>query len=257
MTDDTGKPLYFKLEEHIAAIVGMIRSDELQIALRMCDQIPGYYRDHYPPELAEIKRTLYRQMYDQLTYASDPEEGACKRAFGEDQWNTAYCYPRAEILENLLKALWPRSPWIFDLGASHGNCPLGLIKNGKDFRYKGVGLNSQIIAKLKEWVGDKWADKPVGDQPTILFCSEVLEHCFNPQDLVHSAYKEAINWDYILFSTPLYTLGGGLPDWETRKLGHVRCWTPAELFEFCNKNWPGYTWEITREYSMVLCGKKN
>lgn len=260
---EVGKPLYWKLEEHIAAIIGMIRADELQIALRMCDEVPGWYRDHYPPELARIKQTLYRQCYDQIEYATDDEEAECTREFGEAQWDNGYMYPRAEIVSEVVKSL--PVPWIYDLGCSHGNLPLGLIKSGHTFAYRGAGMNLRIQEKVKAWVGKLWQERPdpgcakdgpflFPKQPTILFCSEVLEHCFNPHDIVHSAHKVGVEWDVIILSVPYGTLGGGLPNWSERRLGHVRTWTGKEFAEFADKAFPGYKWELFMSHSMVLKG---
>jgi hypothetical protein len=272
--DETGKPLYFNLQTHIAAIVGMIQSDELQIALQMCDQVPGFYRDNYPPELSEIKRTLYRQTYDQIEYATDDEEAECTREFGEAQWDNGYMYPRAEVVAKLVKELNTQEldPWIFDLGCSHGNLPLGLLKEKLRFTYRGAGMNWRIQEKVKDWLGNYWQHKPAkegesltltGDgfeklpaQPTILYCTEVIEHCFNPHDIVHSAHKVGVAFDHIILSVPKYTLGGGLPDWQTRRLGHVRTWTPKEFIRFADESFPGYTWQLFDAYSMVLQGAK-
>ncbi len=256
---NTGRPLYWRLDAHIAAIEQMIRADELQIAIKMLDMVPGWWKDNYPPELEGIKKTLYRQTYDQIEYATDDEEADCPREMGEAQWNSPYMYPRAEIISQMVKIhnAEDDTPWIFDLGCSHGNLPLGLIKSGHKFHYKGVGMNHRIIQKLKSWVSDNWREKPHVGEPTILYCTEVLEHCFNPHDIVHSSYKVGVKWDQILLSVPMYCLGGGLPDWNTRRLGHVRTWTPSEFSEFANKSWPGYSWVLYKSASMVLVGTKN
>jgi hypothetical protein len=254
---NVGRPLYWKLENHIAAIEQLIRADELQMAIQMLDMVPGWWRDNYPKELTEIKKTIYRQTYDQIEYATDDEEADCPREMGEGQWTGDYCYPRAEVLETLIKSLKPHIPWIYDLGCSHGNMPLGLIKAGIDFSYKGVGMNHRIVQKLKGWVGEKWSESPLETQPTILYCTEVLEHLMNPMDIVHSAFKIGVDFDSILLSVPMYCLGAGLPDWSTRRMGHVRNWSPMEFQLFAMKNWPGYTWTLYKSNSMVLTGFKN
>lgn len=253
-TNKIGLPVHWSLDAHIAAIIGMIRADELQIALRMCDEVPGYYRDNYPPELTAIKNKLYQQTYDQIEYATDDEEAECSREFGEAQWDNGYMYPRAEIIKALVSKLL--TPWIFDLGCSHGNLPLGLIRESVPFKYKGVGMNYRIQSKVKEWVGHRWADKPVSGQSTILYCTEVIEHCFNPHDIVHSAKKTGVNFDHILLSVPKYTLGGGLENWDTRRLGHVRTWTPKEFILFSEASFPGYKWTLYDAHSMVIVGEK-
>jgi hypothetical protein len=253
-----GRPFYFVLEKYIETIEMLIRADEIQTALWLCDNPPGWYRDNYPKELAEIKCTLYKNTYDQIEYATDDEEAACTREFGEAQWVNGYMHPRAEIVSELVRWLNDKNmiPWIYDLGCSHGNLPLGLIKSGHKFTYKGVGMNHRIQAKVKEWVKEQWFEHSLGGQPTILYCTEVLEHAFNPHDLVHSSYKPGVKWDHIILSTPKYTLGGGLPDWRTRRIGHVRTWTPKEFIEFASHAWPGYKWTLYDSHSMVLRGEK-
>jgi hypothetical protein len=256
LVTEIGKPIYFDVKKHADAIVQMIQADEIQIALQMLEQVPGYYRDHYPPELAEIRAKIYEQTYDQIEYATDDEEASCTREFGEAQWDNGYMFPRAEVVSKLVRGLNDKDlvPWIFDLGCSHGNLPLGLIREGLRFSYKGSGMNFRIQEKVKAWVGERWLDRPRKDQLTVLYNTEVIEHCFNPHDIVHSAYKVGVKWDYIVLSVPMYTLGGGLPDWDTRRMGHVRTWTPKEFHAFADKAWPGYTWELTIAPSMVLKG---
>ena len=262
---EIGKPLYFDLAAHVACVESLIRSDEIELALRVADCVPSWYRmpENYPPELSRIKQVVARQLYDQIEYACDDEEAECTREFGEAQWSNGYMHPRAEILEREVDKFDDGNlgPWVFDLGASHGNAPLGLIKLGKRFTYKGVGLNWRIIQKVREWCRDgehwdKWADKPDGGQHTILYCTEVLEHASRLEDIVTTALKECVDWDVVLLSVPMHTLGGGLHNYSDRRLGHVRCFSPQELFEFANRNWPGYRWELTLAASMVIVGRK-
>lgn len=258
--NDIGKPLFWSLEEHIKAVIGMIRADEIQIALRMCDEVPAWYRENRPKELEDIKKTLYQRLYDAIEYSNDPDEANCTREFGESQWTNGYMHPRAEIITQIIqddKSLKGIDPWIFDLGCSHGNLLLGLLKITRAFSYKGVGLNFKIIEKVKTWASHHWQDHPIQGQKTILYCTEVIEHCMNPMDIVQSAYKPGIDWDVILLSVPLGCLGGGLPDWDTRRLGHVRGWTKKEFSDFASTHWPGYDWTLYVAPSMVLVGRKH
>lgn len=260
---NVGRPLYWKLDNHILAIEQLIRADELQMAIQMLDMVPGWWRDNYPEALVDIKKTLYQQTYDQIEYATDDDEANMERETGEGQWTGEYCYPRAEILTQIIKQMNDKThhPWIFDLGCSHGNMPLGLIKYSNEkstlgFKYCGVGMNKRIVEKLKGWIGPQWKDRPTDRQKTILYCTEVIEHCMNPMDIVHSSYKVGVDWDKIVLSVPMYCLGAGLPDWKTRRMGHVRNWTPHEFQTFAMKNWPGYVWELYKSNSMVLVGSK-
>lgn len=255
--NEVGKPIYWDLEIHIKAVIQMIRADEIQTALTMIDSVPGYYRDNMPKELIDIKKKLYQNTYDQIEYATDDEEADCTREFGEAQWDNGYMFPRAQIISELIKSMFPRSPWIFDLGCSHGNLPLGLIKSKHSFLYYGAGMNYRIQQKVKGWIGDHWSEKPINNQPTILYCTEVIEHCFHPEEIIHSAYKVGVDFDQILLSVPKYTLGGGLENWDTRRLGHVRTWTSREFLAFADNGFPGYQWKLYDAHSMVLVGTKN
>lgn len=264
--NEIGKPLFFDLEVYKQAVIGMIRADELQFALTMLDNLPGYYRDLPPAWVAEIRATIYRQTYDSIEYATDDDEANCTREFGEAQWTNGYMHPRAEIIAKLVREINGQGmvPWLYDLGASHGNLPLGLLQEKLEFTYCGVGMNHRILQKVKGWVGSKWRNTPLADQAnpkagqnlSILYNTEVIEHMMNPLDAVHSSHKPGIDWHYILLSVPMYTLGGGLPDWDTRRMGHVRTWTPREFADFADKHWPGYKWEMTLSHSMVIVGKR-
>lgn len=255
---EIGRPLYWDVETHINSVIQMIRADEIQIALEMLEKIPAWYRENPPKELQAIRQTLYRQLYDQLEYAHDDEEASCTKEFGEKQWADGYMFPRAEIIKEIVKTYndQGKEPWIFDLGCSHGNLPLGLMQEKLKFKYCGKALNGTIEAKVWLWCGAHWARDNIMDQPTILYCTEVLEHCMNPMDIVQSSYKPGTAWDKILLSTPLGCLGGGLKNWDTRRLGHVRGWTKQEFYEFAAKHWPGYSWRLTVAPSMVLLGEK-
>lgn len=257
-----GRPLYWIFLDHVRAICQMIRADELQIAIKMCDDIPGWYRKNYPPELADLKKILYQQCYDQFDYASD---------FDEAHWNyddiiaqcfTNYTYPRADILAQDIKKLndKQRQPWIFEISPSHGWLPLGFAHYGLKFNFFGKNLNQKALTKIIQHLPkDMWQEQPLGmpgEQLTALVCYESLEHSWDPNAIVQSAYKVGVTWDYIYLSTPNGTLGGGLPDWDTRRLGHVRTWTPKEFTEWASTSWPGYTWEIFESHSMVLKGSR-
>lgn len=255
--DEIGKPVYWDLETHIKAIIGMIRADEIQIALTMIEAVPAWYRSNPPIELLEIKKKIYRQHYDIFLYSNDEEEANQTRETAENQWTGPYCYPRGEIITNEVKRLNEigKVPWIFDLSCSHGNLGAGLLKSGAEFRYLGKSMNSKAAARVKEWLGAVWLDKPYEGQETILVSTEALEHAWDPQDIVRAAYKMNIDYDQIFLSTPLGCLGGGLPNWDERPLGHIRGWNQSEFMEFAHKGWPGYQWMLYESHSQVLHGK--
>ena len=260
--NNCGRPLFWNLSNHVIAIEQMICADEIQIALKMCDEIPGFYRDNYPPELTEIKNTLYKQLYDNFDYSSDFAEANFTKDEVIAQCFSNYTYPRADILANDIKAHHRDDteyivPWLFEISPSHGWLPVGFDHHDLHFQFCGKNLNQPALAKIKEWLRPGvWTDEPFPGQEKWLVNFESIEHMMNPHDLEQSSKKMGYEWDRIYLSTPKYTLGSGLSDWKTRRLGHVRTWTPNEFSDFAKKAWPGYEWALWPAHSMVLRGIK-
>lgn len=252
-----GRARFFDLKSHIKTVESLIRSDEIIMALKLCDMIPAWYRDHYPVELLNLKKLIYKRTSDVITYATDDDEASKERSFGENQWGTSYTHPRDQIITNELKALNEKRiiPWIYDLACSHGGLPLGLLKEQVQFKYFGRAMNWRIQEKVKEWCKDVWQERPDPGQTTLLWCSETIEHCSLLSDIVHSVYKEDVVFDQIIFTTPLGTLDGGLFEID-RPLGHVRTFTTKDLIDFASGNFSGYNWTLYKAPSMVIHGKK-
>jgi len=259
-SNQLGKPIYWSLEDHIKAVIGMIRADEIQIALEMIEKIPSYYRsaENFPKELTDIRNKLYEQCYDIFLYGNDDDEANQTYETAKEQWFGPYCYPRAEHITTQIKSCNDQglTPWIFDLSCSHGNCAVGLKESGVKFNYLGKSMNHRAAMKVKEWMGPIWKDRPDPHQLTILVCTEALEHAWDSGDIVRAAYKVGVNFDQIVLSTPLNTLGGGLENWSERPLGHVRCYNEKEFVAFAEKSFPGYHWSLIRSHSQVLHGHK-
>lgn len=255
-----GRPYYWDLDAHITAVVQMIRADEIQIALKMLEAVPGWYRDNYPSELAAIRNRIYEQCYDPFDYASDDDEAGFTQDEIESQCLGGYTFPRANILYEEIERLNKEgsTPWVFEISPSHGWLPLGFAKRGLKFNFFGKNLNQRALEKIKNWLPvGYWAEAPKINQLRILVCFEALEHMWNPHDLEQSAKKIGHQFDQIYLSTPKYTLGGGLPDWNTRRLGHVRTWTPKEFLEFASSSFSGYQWSFYDSHSMVIKGVRN
>lgn len=267
-----GKPFYFDIDTWIQAIEMQICSDEIQTALKMCDELlPGYYRDNLPEEIRAIRKRLYEQCYDQFDYSSDAEEASYTRAEVTEQCLSPYTYPRADILFDEIKKLNAegRTPWIFEISPSHGWLPVGFADRGLKFNFFGKNMNQPALKKIKEWLPERvWQEAPetrlvAGQDPSddhlqrqhkILVCFEALEHMMNPHDLTQAAHKVGVEFDQIYLSTPKYTLWGGLPNWKDRRIGHVRTWTPVEFMNFASNSFPGYSWTLYDACSMVLKG---
>lgn len=253
-----GRSAYFNLDNHIIAVEQLIASDEIEMALKLMDMIPAWHRENYPEELTEMKKILYKNLYDNFDYASDSDEAGWTKEAAESQFGTAYTFPRAEVLREIV-ARYNRqgeTPWICELSTSHGLLPLGMAKEGHKFSFFGKNLNHQALVKLKDWLGPIWRHFPFDGQPKIFVFCEALEHAYRQEDLLNSYMKLGIEFDEIVLSVPNGTLGGGLPNWKTRRLGHLRTYTVNEFFQLANKFFPGYEWKCFPSVSIVLHGMK-
>ena len=104
--------------------------------------------------------------------------------------------------------------------------------------------------KLPAW------KKETKNPHSIFVCFEVIEHMWTPEEIYHYFIKADIDPQAILIYTPFATFQGGMTNWDTRVLGHVRTYTTNELFQFCSKLWPSYNWQIYKSNSMVAVGLK-
>ena len=254
-----GRPLYFDIEIYRKAVEGMICADEIEFALEMIRRVPAWYREHPDPELERMKKILYENLYSPMTYVNDEEEAGYTREKAEAQWGTAYTHPRAEVLFDLVTKLnnEGKKPWLFELSTSHGLLPLGLAKAGANFHFFAKNFNQAALAKVIEWLGPEvWCPRGPGpDQPTIFMNTECLEHAYREEDILNEYYKLGVNFDYILLSVPYGCLGNGLPNWRSRRLGHIRGYTKDEFLSLAQRFFPKREWKMIVANSMVVIGK--
>lgn len=260
----SGEPKHWDVSTHIKAIEQLIESDEVQMALRLIDMVPGYYRDNPLVDLIELKEKLYSQLWTVFDYMSDDDESAERiekrsKMRPEELIEFHHFHPRAHVIKTLASELnsLGQTPKIFELAPAALWAPFGLANLGKKFQYKPISINKhtpsfydQFLKKYPAHAMDK------SDGPTIFCAFEVIEHLWEPNDIFHIYMREGIKADYVLLSTPKYTLYGGLDGWKTRDLGHLRTYTPHELIRFAGQHWPSFSWEYYEGDMMVIKGKR-
>jgi hypothetical protein len=258
---EQGRPKYFSMDLHVQSIKQMIRADELEFALQMIKNVPGYYRDHYSKELNEIKDRLYRNIWTTKDYSGDKDEADSTRTFAkatpinefidEQNWSGQ----RGVIIKALVKTLNEKgeTPHIYEFGPANFFIPYGLARHDAKFTYDCFSINQNAEKEAGDNLKGYFGKKPKG--PVIFVCFEVIEHLWNQEDIYHAYVKSGLTADYILLSTPLYTLNGGMEEID-RELGHLRTYTPKEFTAFAQKCWPLYHWEGVNDWSINLMGKR-
>jgi len=257
-----GRSLYFSLEDHIKCVESLIRSDEIEMAFKLLDMVPAWERENYPKELLEIKAKLYKNLYSPMTYVNDEEEADYTYEKVVEQVSRGYCYPRLDILQHLVRELNENGeiPWIFELSTSHGPIPIGLKLADAKFSFFAKNFNQAALTKVKEWMGSYWEESPPKDVPKyvpkIFVNFESMEHAYRQEDVKNDFYKLGVDFDHILLSVPNGTLGGGLPNWDSRRLGHLRTYTVKEFSNLAMSYFPGYSWKAWPSVSIVLHGTR-
>lgn len=268
--DLSGRPRHFNVEQFLDVVEQMILSDEIERALWMLDNLPGYYRDHKPDRAVQMKKDLLKATWTIIDYAKDVDE--TEEAIVEkhkkwypdsniqdigDLFDIPFFKVRGNFVETLAKHYNDNSqtPYIFELGPASFWLPSGLKKKHYKFTYEATTVQRQAWEYHKSKLETVWAP-PQDGQPTIFVCFEVLEHLYRVEDLLHEYTKLDRDFDHILLSTPKYTLLGGQPDdqWRGRELGHLRTYTPEEFMQLGLKWWPNYKWQFYDNAMMVMHG---
>lgn len=253
-----GRPNCFDVDQYLDCVEQMISADETTTALYMLDHMPGWYRDHIPVKAVNLKKALYRQFFTTLDYAENGTQAsemsnAPKEVLIENMQNERG-YLTNQIVERFNSQ--GVNPHIFELGPGSYWLPYGLKALGRRFTYFGPSLNPYLQKAAAEGLEDHWQEKWMKHHPSIFICYEMIEHLSDPSEIYHHYVKSDLEADVILLSTPKYTFGGGMPDWQDNPLGHLRTYTPREFTDFATRHWPTHRWTIYAEPVMCLVGER-
>lgn len=247
-----GCPRLFSMELHLLAVQQMIRSDEVAEALRMLDNVPGYYRENPHPAAITVKKVLLRQLVHPLWYsrqAHDYDWDVARGAFDA-------CWPRShavlkEVLEFNAQGIIPT---VVDLAPGVFWLPVGLEQRNAKFKYQPMTLNHLSLHKFKEeFPTIELVDTP---QDNTIFCAfELIEHLWNPVEIFQHYLQLGTIPKFIMISTPLYTYNCPADQWHTADLAHLRTYSKQDLITYCHTHWPNYDWALCPEEVMVIIGK--
>jgi hypothetical protein len=251
-----GRPRHFMPDFYLDAVEQMIAADEIERALWMLDNMPAYYRDNVPVRALEIKRQVYQQLMSTVDYIRDMSEvkGNSEEIHGcplHEQWATAHFHPRGPIAIQVVNELNAEgfAADIVEFGPANYWLPAALKYHNVNFNYRAFSINpfAQCPVEPRHIEGPKKQ----------IFCAfEVIEHLWHEDDIFHYYAKFGIDADIVMLSTPKYTLYGGLKDWQSRELGHLRTYTPKELLQFAAKHWPTLQWTFFDADMMLIVGQK-
>lgn len=237
--NEQGKPIYFNTDQFLHVVEQMINADEVERALWMLDNMPGYYRDNPPARALEIRDRLHKQFYTAVQYASEVGDGVTPEA-------VLRAWPlRGEMLAMTIKRLNEVGavPNVMEFADGTGWLATGLRAKGLRFTHESLSLKGEYLNDSKP-------------QASIFVAFEVIEHLADPWDIYRNYLKFDRQADLVFLSTPLYTINGGESNWQNRPLGHLRTYTPGEFQNVAERMFRGFKFEIVADDTMVAIGNR-
>lgn len=247
-------------KEHLKKWVSfLVEADEAETALNTLKNLPGFYREHYPKDLLELRRTILKQFMTQKDYIENDIETELMSE--ERSVQILEHTHRAQAVLKKVKEYNERGlkPHLIDLGPGEYWLPMALKKKECKFTYQGIGLQNKAEAQAKAILKDYLFTFKEPIQRPVIFCAmEIIEHLWNPYEVEMHLAKLPEKPDYMFISTPLYTFGQGNDTWtkpeDCGKLGHIKTYTPTDLVQYCLKSFPDYSWEIKLHICMLAEG---
>jgi hypothetical protein len=235
-----GRPRFFDIDIYLSVVEGMINADEVERAFWMLKNPPAFYRKYPPKRLLEIKERLHRQVWTPVQYKGI-YEGA-KIDVENQPWPL-----RAQKLEEIIRANNGGLAHVMELAPGGHWLAEGLKHKGLRFTYESLGLDG-------EWAESEKPGPKFGDW---IFCAfEIIEHLSNEWEIYQNYLKFNKPADIVMLSTPLFTYGGGMDNWQSRELGHLRTYTPEEFHSVANQMFSGFQWHCLTDDTILLIGRR-
>lgn len=236
----------------------LVQSDEVAEALHILEKsIPGFYRDHVPKEVLDLRRLIKSYLMTTADYMVNDGDDPCPVEHGQKLVNLLTRGKTVkEIIVEYNKA--GITPHVVDMGPGDYWLAQGLKADNCKFTYQPVSLQITAHSTVRERLGEVYLPKETG-APNIFVACEIIEHLWNPHEIEQTAAKLNTEPKDIVISTPYYTFGGGCTTWRNPehkgKVGHIRTFTPNEFYSAVNSMFPGYDWTMLNDGVMVLRGK--
>lgn len=246
-----GKPVDFNEDLFIECAKQLVQADEVELALKVLESVPAFYRDNVPPKINDFKNKIFQHMITAHGYLNDNHDNeVCNFALARKVIEDTL---RGKLVDLEIRAL--EKPHVVDCGPGEYWLPVGIQH---DFTYNPIALDSRAFAQasMTKRISEKMMEKPREDAPRVFVALEIIEHLSNPTELRWEAAKhfQGRDPDYIHLSTPYYCYDANPKDWSKHKLPHLRCYTPREFFAAATKIWPHFEWQLYLSPVMSLRG---
>ena len=253
----TGSCEFFSLKPFLDAANILVAADEPMRALSLLDNLPGFYRDHIPAEVVELKNRIYSLLATPAFYATNPYDQLVRHETADQ---VVVSTLRGQLILKDVKDCNEKNqtPHIIDLGPGEYWLPIGLKKLSCKFTYKAIGLCNNAHLLAREHIAQEMDANPDPQSPRIFVACEIIEHLHHEQDLRVDLERNGGNAQILHFSTPKYTFDGRASqlDWTKKgDLGHLRTYTPREFQLVVTRMFPEYNFSYVDSQVMHMRGE--
>jgi hypothetical protein len=247
-----GTLIRFDPKPFIDAANILMEADETERALALLENMPGYYRDVPPKEVADFKREIMAKIYTVQDYACNDGDSILRDI---DLVSLAKALPRGKMLMDDISEANESgfAPHIVDYGPGDYVIPLGMHGMGLKFTYEPIGLHDASMQEAKKYLESRWETN--AKRRSWFVAYEIIEHLHNPAE-IRQQFDRIETCERVYMSTPLYTFARGNPLWREKKCGHLRTYTPDEFVGYAKKYFREFNWELYPQEIMILRGKK-
>lgn len=242
----------FRVTPFLEAANALAAADEMERAIHLLDNLPAFYRDNTPPEVTELRNTIYKGLMNAREYISNPHDDKIdtKAALHSLNGLVRGFETLNDVKEANAKGI---TPHIVDMGPGEFWLPIGLKESGVKFTYEPIALQKTVESKALALLGDivtlgtdkknKW-----------FLAYEVMEHLPRESEIIMEYLKHGGDFERVYISTPKYTYGGGCWNWKGGQLGHFRAYTPNEFINIATKMFRDYNWTYYDNEVMLIKG---
>jgi len=231
----------FKLQPFLDAANELVRADEVKRAIWILDNLPGFYRDHPPEEVIQLKNEILQRIALPQHY----QFGECTLVDKEEQFMMLKKILRSALLLETVIELNKINiePQVVDYGPGDFWVPALLKRENCKFTYRPITVQLPAALYAKQKID--WEEPKDTDSFRLFFAGEIIEHLWEESDLKTTMLSAGSNLaDICQISTPRYSFDTRDFEWRTHRelLGHMRTYTPDEFQNVVRKLFPEYEW---------------
>lgn len=226
----------------------LVLRDEPLLALEALKILPSRLRDSVPPEIISVRNLILSKLVTPSDTIGEDFVPPMEELKGDEILDSL----RGRlVLESVLKANRRGSfPTVIEFAPGNYWLPIGL-KRKCWFKYRPVYVDTVAYEKFQRMHGELIDPSPSDE---IFVAHEIIEHLWDPRELVKEQLSKAPRAEVIHLSTPEYNYFHNREWKDGPALLHLRAYTPKEFLNFAETNWPDFFWQMYPGQPMSIVG---